>query len=207
LINKNLLHFPCGPLLLPAINRGMTKEIKRVTLSRIAATFFMIGATGFGGGMAIVALVERRCVLEKKWLNHDEFLHGLAFGQILGPFSLNVATFVGYYLRGSLGGILAAASFIAPSFLLVTALSYLYFRFHEVPELNSALLGSNPVVIALIVVAGIGMARRKAARLETAAVAAGAFAASTLLGVRALTVLLLAGCWGLWKGWRAGRGR
>ena len=185
----------------------MTKEIKRVTLSRIAATFFMIGATGFGGGMAIVALVERRCVLEKKWLNHDEFLHGLAFGQILGPFSLNVATFVGYYLRGSLGGILAAASFIAPSFLLVTALSYLYFRFHEVPELNSALLGSNPVVIALIVVAGIGMARRKAARLETAAVAAGAFAASTLLGVRALTVLLLAGCWGLWKGWRAGRGR
>lgn len=185
----------------------MTKEIKKVTLSQIAATFFMIGATGFGGGMAIVALVERRCVLEKKWLKHDEFLHGLAFGQILGPFSLNVATFVGYYLRGSIGGILAAGSFIAPSFLLVTALSYLYFRFHQVPELNSALLGSNPVVIALIVVAGIGMARRKAARLETAAVAAGAFAASVLLGVSALSVLLLAGCWGLWKGWRAGRWR
>jgi chromate transporter len=185
----------------------MVKENKKVTLSQIAATFFMIGATGFGGGMAIVALVERRCVLEKKWLNHDEFLHGLAFGQILGPFSLNIATFVGYYLRGSLGGILAAAFFIAPSFLLVTGLSYLYFRFHQVPELNSALLGSNPVVIALIVVAGIGMARRKAARLETAAVAAGAFAASALLGVSALTVLLLACCWGLWKGWRAGRGR
>jgi chromate transporter len=185
----------------------MEKEIKKVTLSQLAATFFMIGATGFGGGMAIVALVERRCVLEKKWLKHDEFLHGLAFGQILGPFSLNIATFVGYYLRGSIGGILAAAAFIAPSFLLVTALSYLYFRFHQVPELNSALLGSNPVVIALIVVAGIGMARRKANRLETAAVATVAFAASALLGVSALTVLLLAGCWGLWKGWRAGRGR
>ena len=100
----------------------MEKEINQVTLFQIAATFFMIGATGFGGGMAIVALVERRCVLEKKWLKHDEFLHGLAFGQILGPFSLNVSTFVGYYLRGTIGGILAAASFIAPSFLLVSAL-------------------------------------------------------------------------------------
>ena len=184
---------------------GMGKDIKRVTLPEIAATFFMIGATGFGGGMAIVALIERRCIEEKGWLGHDEFMHGLAFGQILGPFSLNTSTFVGYYLRGIVGGIVAAVSFIAPSFMMISALSFLYFRFHEVPELKSALLGSNPVVIALIVVAGIGMARRKAARLEAAIVAAVAFAASTLFGVSALTVLVIAGCWGLWKGWRTGR--
>jgi len=185
----------------------MAKDNPKVTLFQIAATFFLIGATGFGGGMAIVALVERRCVVEKKWLRHDEFMHGLAFGQILGPFSLNISTFVGYYLRGTLGGIVAAASFIAPSFLLISALSFLYFRFHQVPALKSALLGSNPVVIALIVVAGIGMARKRATGLETALVAAGAFAASAFFGVGALTVLLAAGCWGLWKGWLAGRGR
>ena len=185
----------------------MEKNLKKVPLAQIAGTFFLIGATGFGGGMAIVALVERRCVLEKKWIGHDEFMHGLAFGQILGPFSLNSCTFVGSYLRGPVGGVLAAASFIAPSFLLVSALSLLYFRFHELPELKSALLGSNPVVIALIVVAGIGMARRKAARLPTAAIAASAFLASALFGVSALTVLLLAGCWGVWKGWKAGRTR
>lgn len=185
----------------------METETKRVTLAQIAATFFMIGATGFGGGMAIVALVERRCVREKKWLGYDEFMHGLAFGQILGPFSLNISIFIGYYLRGICGGLVAAVSFIAPSFLLISALSYLYFRFHEVPELKSALLGSNPVVIALIVVAGIGMARRKADGWQAAAVAALAFAASALFGVSALTVLALAGCWGLWKGWLAGRAR
>jgi chromate transporter len=183
----------------------MEKDIKRVALSQIAATFFMIGATGFGGGMAIVSLIERRCVLEKKWLGHDEFMHGLAFSQILGPFSLNTCTFVGYYLRGAIGGILAAASFIAPSFLLISALSLFYFRFHEVPELKSALIGSNPVVIALIVVAGIGMAKRKAARLEAGALALAAFAASAFFGVSALTVLIIAGCWGIWKGWNAGR--
>ena len=183
----------------------MEKEIKRVTLAEIAATFFMIGATGFGGGMAIVALIERRCVLEKRWLGHDEFMHGLAFGQILGPFSLNTSTFVGYYLRGTAGGLVAAASFITPSFLLISVLSLLYFRFHRLPELQSALLGSNPIVIALIVVAGIGMARRKAAGLESAIVASSAFAASVLFGVSALTVLVFAGCWGFWKGWRTGR--
>ncbi|HBG05124.1 MAG: chromate transporter [Geobacteraceae bacterium GWC2_58_44] len=183
----------------------MEKEIKTVRLREIAATFFMIGATGFGGGMAIVALIERRCVHDKGWLGQNEFMHGLAFGQILGPFSLNTSTFVGYYLRGTPGGLVAAASFIAPSFLMVSALSLLYFRFHELPELKSALLGSNPVVIALIVVAGIGMARRKAARLEAATVAVIAFAASTLFGTSALTVLVIAGCWGLWKGWRTGR--
>ena len=183
----------------------MNTEMPTIRLREIATTFFMIGATGFGGGMAIVALIERRCVQDKKWLGQDEFMHGLAFSQILGPFSLNTSTFVGYYLRGIPGGLVAAASFIAPSFLIVSALSLLYFRFYEVPELKSALLGSNPVVIALILVAGIGMAKKKAGNLENAAVALVAFAASALLGVSALTVLVLAGFWGLWKGWRTGR--
>lgn len=183
----------------------MEKEKKRVSLWEIAATFFMIGATGFGGGMAIVALVERRCVVQKKWLGHDEFMHGLAFGQILGPFSLNSCTFVGSYLRGPIGGTLAAASFMAPSFLLVTLLSFLYFRFHQLPELQSALLGSNPIVIALILVAGIGMGKRKAAQLETGLIAALAFVAAAIFGVSGLTVLMVAGCYGLWKGWKAGR--
>lgn len=184
----------------------MERQSTKVSLAEIAATFFLIGATGFGGGMAIVALIERRCVHEKRWLGHEEFLHGLAFSQILGPFSLNTSTFVGYYLRGTVGGIVAAVSFIAPSFLLVCALSLLYFRFHQVPELKSALLGSNPIVIALVLVAGLGMARTKACGWESAAIAVGAFAASALLGVGAPGILLAAGCWGLFKGWRAGRG-
>jgi chromate transporter len=184
----------------------MEKETKKVSLVEIAANFFLIGATGFGGGMAIVALIERRCVIEKKWLGHDEFMHGLAFGQILGPFSLNSCTFVGSYLRGPIGGVVAAAAFMAPSFLLVSLLSLLYFRFHELPELKSALLASNPIVIALIIVAGVGMGKRKAAGVEPAIIAAAAFAASALFRVSALTVLAVAGCYGLWKGWKAGRG-
>jgi len=157
--------------------------------------------------MAIVALVERRCVKEKRWIEQEEFLHGIAFGQILGPFSLNITTFVGYYLRGIPGGIVAATSFIAPSFLLVSLLGFLYFRFHHLPQLNSALAGSNPVVIALVLVAGIGMARHRGRTLENGLLMGAAFAAAAFFQLGALSILVAAGCWGLFKGWRAGRVR
>ena len=63
--------------------------------------------------------------------------------------------------KASIGGILAASAFIAPSFMLVCLLSWLYFKFHELPQLQSALKGTNPVVIGLILVAAIGMTQKK----------------------------------------------
>src|SRR5512137_804522 len=97
----------------------------QVSLREIFTTFLIIGTTGFGGGMAVVSLTERYCVRQKRWLTIDQFLHGLAFGQILGPFSLNICTFVGYYLRGVAGGLTAATAFILPSFTLISMLTWL----------------------------------------------------------------------------------
>jgi len=173
----------------------------QVPLREIFRVFFMIGATGFGGGMAIVSLVERTCVREKKWVTLDEFMHGIAFGQILGPFSLNACTFVGYALRGIAGGIVAAVGFIAPSFVLISLLSWLYFRFHELPQLQSALKGTNPVVIALIVVAASGMARAKVRSPAGVVMAAAAFAAASFFDVGALTILAAAACCSLGRAW------
>jgi chromate transporter len=175
----------------------------QVTLGEILRTFLFIGTTSFGGGMAAVAFVERVCVHEKKWLNHEEFMHGIAFGQILGPFSLNSCTFVGYSLRGPLGGMLAAIGFIAPSFALISFFSWLYFRYHELPQLQSALKGTNPVVIALIIVAAVGMARTKVRSPNTWFVALAAFVAAALFKVSGLTILIVAGLWSLAKSWYA----
>ena len=169
---------------------------KQVPIGEIFRTFLSIGATGFGGGMAVVALVERVCVHEKKWVSHDEFMHGLAFGQFLGPFSLNSCTFVGCTLRGRLGGIAAAVGFILPSFLIISFLSWLYFRYHELPQLQSALRGTNPVIISLILVAAIGMAR-KIRGTERWAVALLAFSFASFFKVNALALLVLAALWSL----------
>jgi chromate transporter len=167
----------------------------RVSLGEIFKTFLIIGTTGFGGGMAVVSLTERRCVREKKWLTIDRFLHGLAFGQILGPFSLNICTFVGCYLRGVAGGIIAATAFILPSFFLISLLTWLYFRFHQLPQLESALKGTNPVVIALILVAVVSMSRNSIRGAAGWGVAVVTFLAVALFKVSVLTILVLVTLW------------
>jgi len=169
----------------------------KVSMTEIFLTFAKIGITGFGGGMAIVALVERICVKEKEWLSSEEFMHGLAFGQILGPFSLNVCTFTGHHLRGIRGGVTAAVAFILPSFLLVSLLSWLYFTFHKLPQLQAALKGTNPVVIGLIVVVAIDMGRKQIRGANGSLMALAAFAATVLIKLNAAWVLLAAALWSL----------
>lgn len=169
---------------------------KWISLGEIFRTFLVIGVTGFGGGMAVVALVERVCVHEKEWVSHDEFMHGLAFGQFLGPFSLNACTFVGCTLRGRVGAIAAAVGFILPSFLIVSFLSFLYFRFHQLPELQAALQGTNPVIIALILVAALNMGR-KIRGAERWTIALLAFALAAFFQVNGLALLVLTALWSL----------
>ncbi|MBC8018316.1 MAG: chromate transporter [Verrucomicrobia bacterium] len=175
----------------------MPAREKKITLAEIFLTFAKIGLTGFGGGMAIVALIERICVKEKEWITSEEFLHGLAFGQILGPFSLNVCTFTGHHLRGIRGGITAAVGFILPSFLLVSLLSWIYFTYNKLPQLQAALKGTNPVVIGLIVVVAIDMGRKQIKTCNSILMALVAFAATVFLKLNAAWVLLAAAAWSL----------
>jgi chromate transporter len=188
-------HLP--PLRSSCYTSGMNNSAQKVSLSDIFLTFATIGLTGFGGGMAIVAMVERICVHEKQWIAPEEFMHGLAFGQILGPFSLNVCTFTGHHLRGIRGGITAAFAFILPSFLLVSLLSWLYFTYHKLPQLQAALKGTNPVIIGLIVVVAIDMGRKQIKGSNGILMALAAFGATVFLKLNAAWVLLAAAAWSL----------
>jgi chromate transporter len=175
----------------------MNGNTEKVRLTDIFVTFATIGLTGFGGGMAIVAMVERICVREKKWITAEEFMHGLAFGQILGPFSLNVCTFTGHHLRGIRGGIIAAVGFILPSFLLVSLLSWIYFTYNKLPQLQAALKGTNPVIIGLIVVVAIDMGRKQIKGGNGALMALVAFGASVFLKLNSAWILLGAALWSI----------
>jgi chromate transporter len=144
-----------------------TKEQKRrVSLREIVQTFLLIGTIGFGGGMAVIAIIQQTCVDKKNWILQDEFAHGVAFGQILGSFAVNVATFVGFRLRGLKGAIAAALAFITPSVVMIIILSALYFRYNHVPAIKSALDGISPVIVALILQAGYQMAKGKPLSVE-----------------------------------------
>lgn len=168
-----------------------------VRLREIFLLFLKVGLTGFGGGMAIVALTERMVVKEKQWVTSEEFLHGLAFGQILGPFSLNTCTFVGYRLRGVAGGVLAAVGFLLPSFLIVSLLAWLYLRFQHLALLQKALAGTNPVVIALILAVVLDMGKKQINSANGWLLALSAFAATALLKLNVALVLAAGLIWAL----------
>lgn len=169
----------------------------RVRLRDIFLLFLKVGLTGFGGGMAIVALTERLVVKEKQWVSAEEFLHGLAFGQILGPFSLNTCTFVGYRLRGVTGGVLAATAFLLPSFIIVSILAWLYLRFQHLALLQKALAGTNPVVIGLILAVVLDMGKKQVKGASGWLLAIAAFAAAALLKLNAALVLAIGALWAL----------
>ena len=129
-------------------------------------------------------------------LEAEEYLHGVGLGQILGPFAVNAAIFIGSRMFGPIGGLIAAISFLLPSVALVVFLSWLYAAFHHIPSLQGALAGLGPVVIALILSAAWSMGRKKLHSV-VAIVIATATCVAGVLHVNPVWTLLAAGLAGL----------
>jgi len=170
-----------------------------ISLGRLLVAFLKIGSIGFGGGMAVIALMEQEFARKRRLISEDEFVHGVALGQILGPFAANAAIFIGYRLFGLLGGLLCVIAFLAPSVVLVIALSYLYFEYHSIPALQGIVAGLGPVVIALIFSAGWSIARN-VVRTPAALVVAAVAAAAGIARLNSIWVLLAARAAGLLLG-------
>jgi chromate transporter len=171
----------------------------KLSLPALLLQFLRIGAIGFGGGMAVIAFMERDLIQKRRVLEPEEFLHGVGLGQILGPFGVNAALFIGNRLYGTLGGLACAFAFMVPSVVLVILLSWLYFSFHALPSLQKAMVGLSPVVIALIISAAWSMGR-KAIRSWPAVLLASLTLGFSLLKINAVYVLLAAGLTGLLAG-------
>lgn len=127
---------------------------KDSSLSRLFATFFKIGAFTFGGGWAMISIIEREIVDKYKWIDRNEFLDLLAVAQSLpGILAVNISVAVGDKLRGLKGSICAAAGTIAPSFLIILLIAMFLtpdLITHN-PTISAIFKGIRPVVVALIV--------------------------------------------------------
>lgn len=165
------------------------------SLGSLLVSFLKIGSIGFGGGMAVIALMEKELVQSRRLIPPDDFVHGVGLGQGLGAFAVNVAVFAGYRLFGAGGALLSAGAFLLPSVILVVVLSDLYFRYHAIPALQSAVAGLSPVVVALILSAAWSIARRSLRSWPAALIAMAAFIAG-VYHVNAAWVLLGAGAVG-----------
>lgn len=174
-------------------------ENKQISLIEIAKVFLTIGTVGFGGGLAIIALTQDYCVNRKKWLTIDEFVHGVALGQFMGPFALNTSIFVGYRMRGFAGAIVSSISFLLPSVVFVIILSALYLHFYTIPSLQSALNGVAPAAVALILSAAFLMGKNKFRSFEPVFLLLVTIFLAIVLKVQVITILLCALIYGFIK--------
>ena len=122
--------------------------------------FLRLGTIGFGGPIATVGYMQRDLVERRAWIDRRDFLDGVALGQTMpGPLAAQVAMWVGYLRRGSLGALAVAAAFIAPSFLIVVGVGALYTSYAGLPVVQSLFYGIAPAVMAIITIAAIKLVR------------------------------------------------
>ena len=114
-------------------------------------TFFKIGGFTFGGGHAMIPLIQKEAVENKKWITDDDILEIIAIAESTpGPVAINSATFVGYRTAGFWGAVCATFGVVLPSFVIILAISYLLNNFMEIKAVQYAFKGINAGVLALL---------------------------------------------------------
>jgi chromate transporter len=147
-----------GPII-NELDRDSSKD--RVPLLLLAWTFLRIGATAFGGFMALVSVVRNIVVERKKLLRDEELMDGISLATILpGPVAINVVAYVGYKLRGGIGAVVCATAVILPSFVLLVGFSIAYLEWGQLPVVDKAVAGFVPAVAAIILNAAWGMRKQ-----------------------------------------------
>ena len=111
-----------------------------------------LGFINFGGPAGQIAIMHRELVEKKRWVSEGQYLRTLNFCMLLpGPEAQQVATYIGWRLHGTLGGIVAGSFFVIPSIFVLWLLSYLAVAHSDVPAITGLLYGIQPVVIAIVV--------------------------------------------------------
>ena len=163
------------------------------TLWQVFATFFKIGAFTFGGGYAMIPLIQRETVDNHKWVTEDDILEIIAIAESTpGPIAINSATFVGYRTCGVLGSTMATLGVVLPSFLLILGISFVLRQFQEQEAVQYAFQGIRAGVMALLCKALWGMYKKNKKNWASYTVMAGSFLLTAVLDVSVLPVL--AGC-------------
>ncbi len=160
------------------------------TAAEVARVFLWLGAIGFGGPVAHVALMEREVVRARRWLPLDEFLDLLGLTNLIpGPNSSEMAMALGYRRAGWAGLIAGGVSFILPAACITAAIAWLYVRYGSLPAIQPWLSGLGPAIVALMVMATARLARPALRNLALGVIAV-ALLVLRLLGVNELILLL-----------------
>lgn len=167
-------------------------------LKELAQLFLKLGCIGFGGPQAHIAMQNDEVVTRRQWLSNEEFSEGLAICEMLpGPASTQLGIYIGYVRAGYLGALVSGTCFIAPAFLILLVLSWLYFQFQSVPQVGFLFLGISPVVTAIILGFCWKLGRRTLRDVAGIAIALITLLAMALANINVFLLFLVAAAVGM----------
>ena len=165
---------------------------------KLFTTFFKIGAFTFGGGYAMIPIIQKEAVEKNGWVTDDDILEIIAIAESTpGPIAINSATFVGYRTAGVLGSAAATLGVVLPSFVIIFAISFVLRQFQELKAVQYAFQGIRAGVLALLCKALWGMYKKNKKNWASYTVMAGAFILTAIVDVSILPVIIGCAVFGL----------
>lgn len=159
----------------------MNKKKRFQKCLRLFWAFFKIGAFTFGGGYAMIPLIQKEVVEKQKWVTDDDILEILAIAESTpGPIAINSATFIGYRTAGFWGSFSATLGVVLPSFIIITIIAYLLRGFADIKVVQYAFFGIRAGVLALLLKSFWGMFGKCPKTAVAYTIAVLAFVASVL---------------------------
>lgn len=184
-----------------------TDSKKINVLSELFKTFFKIGAFTFGGGYAMIPLIQRETVEKHGWISDDDILEIIAIAESTpGPIAINSATFIGYKISGVLGALCATLGVVLPSFVIITLIAFVLNEFQHIKAVQYAFFGIRAGVLALVLKALLAMYRKCPKNKVAYAVMAFAFIAAAVIDLNVLIVIIACAVIGLVSSLCAERG-
>ena len=173
-------------------------KISLKKLFQVFWSFFKIGAFTFGGGYAMIPLIQKEAVEKRGWVTDDDILEIIAIAESTpGPIAINSATFVGYRACGVLGSACATLGVVLPSFVIILAISFVLRQFQQLRAVQYAFYGIRAGVLALLIKSLWTMYKKSPKGWAAYVVMAGSFVLTAIFDINVLFVIIGCAVFGL----------
>lgn len=167
-------------------------------LLKLFLAFFKIGAFSFGGGYAMLPLIEEEIIQVNGWLTTTEFIDILAVSEMTpGPIAINSATFLGYKVAGVLGSITATLAVVLPSFIVMSLIIHFITKFKNTPYVEWIFDGIRPIVLGLIASAAVSVGKNAFIDIKAVFIATSLFYLVSFKKFNPIMAIVLAGVLGV----------
>src|SRR4051812_14945992 len=168
--------------------------MKNVPFNEALRFWLKLGFISFGGPAGQIAIMHEELVERRRWISEGRFLHALNYCMLLpGPEAQQLATYIGWLMHRTWGGIVAGGLFVLPSVFILIALSWIYLAYGEVPVIAGIFYGIKPAVVAIVLAAAHRIGSRALKNAWLWAIAAAAFVAIFALHVPFPVIVIAAG--------------